>query len=80
MWLPMMKKLPDSEVIKMAEKYGLRPVKIAGSEVVQLARKNSSKYIDIDWNEFFKILKKKHLAVYISKNGYMKIMSDDIYE
>ena len=76
----MMRKLSDEEAREYAEQYGLRPVKIRGSDVVQLAKKKQEKFIDITWDEFFNILKRKRLAVYISSGGYMKIMSDDIYE
>ncbi len=76
----MMRKLSDEEAKDNAEKYGLKPVRIKGSNVVQLAKNISDRYEVISWDEFFKELKKKRLAVYISKSGYMKIMSDDIYE
>ena len=76
----MMRKLSEEDAIKNAEKYNLKPVRIKGSDVVQLAKKISERYEEITWDEFFKILRKKRLAVYISDGGYMKIMSDDVYE
>ena len=76
----MMEKLDEGKVKEIAEKYSLRPVKIRGSDVVQLAKKESERYEDISWDEFFEILKKKRLSVYSSKGGYMKIMSDDLYD
>ncbi len=75
-----MEKLSEEKVREIAERYSLRPVKIRGSEVVQLAKKESKRYEKITWDEFFNILKKKRLAVYSSKGGYVKIMSDDLYE
>ena len=75
-----MKKLSDEETIKNAEKYGLKPVKVRNRDVVQLSKNPSEKFEETTWDKFFEILKKKRLAVYISKSGYMKIMSDDIYE
>lgn len=75
-----MTKLNEAETKKNAERYGLRPVKIRDSEVVQLSKKAEGKFELITWQEFFELLKKKRLAVYISKTGYMKIMSDDVYE
>ena len=76
----MMKKLSEEEAKILAEKYALRPVRIKGSTVVQLAKKMSRRYEEISWDEFFRILHEKKLAVYVSNSGYMKIMSDDIYE
>ena len=76
----MMKKLNEEEAKILAEKYALRPVCIKGSTVVQLAKKMSARYEEISWDEFFRILHEKKLAVYVSNSGYMKIMSDDIYE
>ncbi len=76
----MMEKLTRERVIEFAEKYSLKPIVIKGSDVVQLAKKESDRYQPISWDEFFDILEKKNLAVYISKGGYMRIMGDDIYE
>ena len=75
-----MSKLNEEETKKNAERYGLMPVKIRDSDVVQLSKKADGKFEPIQWQEFFELLKKKRLAVYISKTGYMKIMSDDVYE
>ncbi len=76
----MMEKLSREEAIRNAERYGLRPVKIRGSDVVQLAKNMGEKFVEISWDEFFRVLEEKHLAVYISRGGYMKILSDDAYE
>ncbi len=76
----MMEKLSNEDAKKFAEKYGLKPVRIRNQEVVQLSKNPGGKFVEIPWDEFFGILEKKRLAVYISKSGYMKIMSDDIYE
>ena len=76
----MMQKLSEEEAKKKAEEYDLKPVRIRNSDVVQLAKKMSERYEEITWEEFFRVLREKRLAVYISKSGYMKIMSDDIYE
>ncbi len=76
----MMRKLSKEETITNAKKYGLMPAKIRGKDVVQLIKNRDKKFEEISWEEFFKILAKKRLSVYISKNGYMKIMGDDIYE
>ncbi len=76
----MMRKLTDEEAREQAERYGLKPVRIKGSNVVQLAKNISDRYEVIPWDVFFSELKKKRLAVYISKGGYMKIMGDDVYE
>lgn len=76
----MMTKLNEAETKKNAARYGLMPVKIRDSDVVQLSKKSGGKFEPIQWQEFFELLKKKRLAVYISKTGYMKIMSDDVYE
>ncbi len=75
-----MQRLSREETIKNAEKYGLKPVRVKERDVIQLAKKRSEKFEEISWEEFFEILERKRLAVYISKGGYMKIMSDDIYE
>ncbi len=76
----MMQKLSEEEAKRKAEEYNLKPVRIKKSEVVQLAKMMSERYEEITWEEFFRVLREKRLAVYISKSGYMKIMSDDIYE
>ena len=77
---PMMRKLTNEESMENAEKYGLKPARVRGREVVQLTKNPGEKFEEIPWEEFFEILKKKRLAVYMSKGGYMKIMSDDVYE
>ncbi len=76
----MMRALSRDEVIENAKKYRLRPVKIKGRDVIQLSKNRGERFVDITWEEFFETLEKKHLAVYISKSGYMKIMSDDVYD
>ncbi len=76
----MMQKLNEEEAKNYAEKFNLKPVRIKGSAVVQLAKNMSERYEEISWDEFFRILRDKRLAVYVSSGGYMKIMSDDIYE
>ncbi len=76
----MMRKLSKDETITYARKYGLVPAKIRGKDVVQLIKKEDKKFEKISWDEFFEILAKKRLSAYISKNGYMKIMGDDVYE
>ena len=76
----MMRKLSKEETIINAKKYELVPARIHGKEVVQLIKKSDKKFEEISWDEFFEILAKKRLAVYISKNGYVKIMGDDVYE
>ncbi len=75
-----MQKLSPEMAMEKAKKYGLKPVRVRGGDVVQLAKAMNNRFDEISWNEFFEILKKKRLAVYISKGGYMKIMSDDVYE
>ena len=76
----MMRKLNREEAIENANRYSLKPVRVKGSDVVQLSLNTSSKFESISWDDFFSALEQKHLAVYISKGGYMKVMSDDIYE
>ena len=76
----MMQKLNEEEAKNYAEKFNLKPVRIKGCAVVQLAKNMSERYEEISWDEFFRILRDKRLAVYVSSGGYMKIMSDDIYE
>ncbi|NPA75302.1 MAG: hypothetical protein GXO25_04385 [Euryarchaeota archaeon] len=76
----MMRKLSADEVRANAEKYGLRPVRVKARDVVQLSKNPGEKFVEISWEEFFEVLEKKHLAVYISRGGYMKIMSDDVYD
>ena len=76
----MMRKLSREETIRNAEMYGLKPVRVRNCDVIQLAKNPGEKFEEVSWDYFFEILEKKRLAVYISKGGYMKIMSDDVYE
>ncbi len=63
------------EVKKVAEQYGLKPVKVKGTEVVNIRKHPDNRLIEISWEEFDKALKKRGLAVYkATESDFLKIM------
>lgn len=71
-----MKKIPIEEVKNIAEEFDLKPCKVKGEEVVNIRKKENENLEDISWEKFEEILNEKGLAVYKSKNDWLKIMKE----
>lgn len=72
-----MNKITVNELKKIAEQYGLTPIKIKGTETINISKKKSPRYIEIEWDEFEESLKKKGLAIYkATESDFIKIMKE----
>ena len=54
-----MSKITINDLKNLAKQYDLHVCRIKGKEVVKIRKNPSDKYVDIPWDAFEKILKKK---------------------
>jgi hypothetical protein len=74
-WRITMDKINLEDVKKIAKQYGLKPVRVKDTETVNIRKHPSDKLVEISWEEFDKVLKKKGLAVYkATESDFLKIM------
>lgn len=72
-----MKKISIAEVKRIANEYGLTPIRVKGTEVVNISKKPNDKYEKISWEDFEKALDDRGLAVYkTEESDFLKIMKD----
>ncbi len=71
-----LKEYSDDEIKTWLKKKGLEPGIVRNTkEGIQFVEKGGNeKVAPTDWDTFFRIMKKKKLAVYGTKEGWMKIM------
>jgi len=72
-----MNKISIKEVKRIAEQYGLTPIKVKGTGVVNISKNPSERYVKITWEEFEAALKEKDIAVYkTAESDFLKIMKN----
>lgn len=66
----------EDEIRNWTAKKGLVPGSVKGTKTgIQFVAKGGSERVEeTDWETFFSIMRKKKLAVYGTKEGWMKIM------
>lgn len=72
----MMEKITVTELKKISEEYGLKPVSIRGTNNVMIAKKIKESYEILSWDIFENRLINRGLAVYKDKNNWLKIMKN----
>jgi len=72
-----LEKIDEEQIKEIAEEKDLIPGIIKGTEDgIQFANPGSEKVDETDWDTFFDIIDRKNLAVYSTKEGWMKIMHE----
>ena len=71
-----MEKISLHEVKEIARRNDLKPCVIRGTEIVKIRKNKSSGTRDITWEEFQRLLERKSLAIFRSKDDWLKIMKN----
>jgi hypothetical protein len=72
-----MEKISPDELKEIVRRYKLHICRIEGTEVINVRKHRNEKYVDIEWGEFERILKKRKLAIYKAANSdFIKLMKD----